>query len=117
MKTLILGMGNPIMGDDGVGIWAARALKDRFNEEEEVTVMETSMAGLNLLELMADYDRAILIDAIKTGKGEVRFIDLSLRCLMTPDTLFLLMGWAFLRLLSWAAGSAYLYPERSSSLL
>jgi len=70
MKTLILGMGNPIMGDDGVGIWAARALKDRFNEEE-VTVMETSMAGLNLLELLADYDRAILIDAIKTGEGEV----------------------------------------------
>ena len=70
MKTLILGMGNPIMGDDGVGIWAARALKDRFNEEE-VTVMETSMAGLNLLELLADYDKAILIDAIKTGEGEI----------------------------------------------
>ncbi len=70
MKTLILGMGNPIMGDDGVGIWAARALKDRVNEEK-VTVMETSMAGLNLLELLADYDKAILIDAIKTGKGEV----------------------------------------------
>lgn len=70
MKTLILGMGNPIMGDDGVGIWAARALKDRVNEEE-VTVMETGMAGLNLLELLADYDRAIIIDAIKTGEGEV----------------------------------------------
>ena len=70
MKTLILGMGNPIMGDDGVGIWAARALKDRVNEEK-VTVMETGMAGLNLLELLADYDRAILIDAIKTGEGEV----------------------------------------------
>jgi len=70
MKTLILGMGNPIMGDDGVGIWAARALKDRVNEEK-VTVMETGMAGLNLLELLADYDRAIIIDAIKTGEGEV----------------------------------------------
>jgi len=116
MKTLILGMGNPILSDDGIGIWVARALEGELSGGE-VTVMETSMAGLNLLELMADYDRAILIDAIKTGKGEVRFIDLSLRCLMTPDTLFLLMGWAFLRLLSWAAGSAYLYPERSSSLL
>jgi len=60
MKTLILGMGNPIMGDDGVGIWAARALKGKLNEEE-ATVMETGMAGL----------RAILIDAIKTGEGEV----------------------------------------------
>ena len=70
MKTLILGMGNPIMGDDGVGIWATRALKGKLNEEE-ATVMETGMAGLNLLELLADYDRAILIDAIKTGEREV----------------------------------------------
>ena len=70
MKTLILGMGNPIMGDDGVGIWAARMLKSKLNDQE-VTVMETGMAGLNLLELMAEYDRAILIDAIKTGEGEV----------------------------------------------
>ena len=70
MKTLILGMGNPIMGDDGVGIWAARGLKSKL-DEAEATVMETGMAGLNLLELLADYDRAILIDAIKTGEGEV----------------------------------------------
>jgi len=70
MKTLILGMGNPIMGDDGVGIRAARMLEDKINDQE-VTVLETGMSGLNLLELMADYDRAILIDAIKTGEGEV----------------------------------------------
>ncbi len=70
MKTLILGMGNPILNDDGVGIWVARALEGKLNGEE-ITVMETSMAGLNILELLADFDRAILIDAIQTEKGKV----------------------------------------------
>ncbi|MFC1937543.1 hydrogenase maturation protease [Chloroflexota bacterium] len=70
MRTLILGMGNPILSDDGVGIQVARMLKSRLNRED-VTVMETSMAGLNLPELLEDFDRAILIDAIQTGSGEI----------------------------------------------
>lgn len=70
MKTLVLGMGNPILSDDGVGIWVARALEGKFNREE-ITVMETGMAGLNLLELLTDFDRAILIDAIQTGKRKI----------------------------------------------
>jgi len=67
MKTLVLGMGNPILSDDGIGIWVARALEGELSGGE-VTVMETSMAGLNLLELLVDFSRAILIDSIQTGK-------------------------------------------------
>ncbi len=70
MKTLILGMGNPILADDGAGIWAARELQDRVNQEE-VTVMETGIAGLNLLELLTGFDKAILIDAIQTREGKI----------------------------------------------
>jgi len=69
MKTLILGMGNPILSDDGVGIWVARVLEDRLNQPE-ITVMETSVAGLSLLDLLAGYDRAIIIDAIQTAGGK-----------------------------------------------
>jgi len=70
MKTLILGMGNPILSDDGVGIWVARALEGRLNQQE-ITVTETSMAGLNLLDLLVNFDRAIIIDAIQTLGGKV----------------------------------------------
>ena len=70
MKTLILGLGNPILSDDGVGIRVARALEGRLNQQE-VTVMETSMAGLNLLDLLVNFDRAIIIDAIQTVGGKV----------------------------------------------
>jgi len=69
VKTLVLGLGNPILSDDGVGIWVARALEGRL-DQPEITVMETSMAGLNLLDMLISYDKAIIIDAIKTREGK-----------------------------------------------
>ena len=70
MKTLILGLGNPILSDDGVGLQVAGELKAKL-DQQEVTVEETSMAGLNMLDLLAGYDRAIIIDAIQTMEGKV----------------------------------------------
>ena len=69
MKTLILGLGNPILGDDGAGLHVAEELKGRLNQQE-VTVMETSLAGLSLLDLLVNFDRAIIIDAIQTVGGK-----------------------------------------------
>ena len=69
MKTLILGLGNPILSDDGVGIRVAEELKDRLNQPE-VTVMEVSVAGLDFLDLLDGYDRAFIIDAIQTREGK-----------------------------------------------
>jgi hydrogenase maturation protease len=70
MRTLVLGLGNPILTDDGVGFRVARELEDRL-DRQEVTVMDTSLAGLDLLDLLADYDRVIIIDAIQTVGGKV----------------------------------------------
>lgn len=81
MKTLVLGLGNPLLSDDGVGFYVARELKKRL-DHSEVTVMETSLAGLSLLDLLIGYDRAILIDAIKTPRGEAGQI-----YRLTPDVL------------------------------
>jgi len=69
MKTLILGLGNPILSDDGVGLRVAGELEGRL-DQREVTIMDTSMAGLNLLDLLAGYDKAIIIDAIQTEEGK-----------------------------------------------
>jgi hydrogenase maturation protease len=69
MKTLVLGMGNPIITDDGVGIQVAHEVANQLNDPR-VTVAETSAAGLSLLDSIVGYDRVIIIDAIQTEKGE-----------------------------------------------
>ncbi len=70
LKTLILGLGNPILSDDSIGIRVAQAVGQDYCGEA-VTVIEASQAGLNLLDLIAGYDKLILIDAIQTASGDV----------------------------------------------
>jgi hydrogenase maturation protease len=69
MKTLILGLGNPILTDDAVGLRVARVIESRFSHPE-ITVIEASLGGLNLLDLLAGFDKAIIIDAIQTKGGK-----------------------------------------------
>jgi hydrogenase maturation protease len=68
-KTLILGLGNSLLCDDGVGIYIAAELKNRV-DRPGITIMETGVAGLSLLDLLVGYDRAIIIDAIQTVGGK-----------------------------------------------
>lgn len=70
MKTLVLGIGNPILGDDGVGAHVAQELAEEI-KDENIEVKDTSVAGLNLLELIVGYDRLIVIDAIMTEDERV----------------------------------------------
>jgi hydrogenase maturation protease len=75
MKTVVVGVGNPILGNDGVGIHVARELKGKV----EADVREAYTGGLNLLDLMIGYDRAILVDAVYMEDmeiGEVRVMSL-----------------------------------------
>jgi len=67
MNTLVLGIGNPILTDDGVGIEIAQKLKE---ENPELDVIETSEAGIALLDFVTGYNKLIIIDSIKTEKGE-----------------------------------------------
>jgi hydrogenase maturation protease len=68
MKTLVLGLGNPILSDDGVGIRVAHEVAGQAHDRQ-VTVTETSGAGLGLLDFITGYDRVIIIDAIQTKEG------------------------------------------------
>ena len=69
MKTLVLGLGNPILSDDAVGIRIAHEVGKNLNDPQ-VTVAETSAAGLNLLDSIVNYDEVIIIDAVQTEKGQ-----------------------------------------------
>ena len=69
MKTLVLGVGNPILSDDGAGIRVAREIEARI-DDPDATVLEASVSGLGLLDLLAGHDKAIIVDTIHTGEAE-----------------------------------------------
>jgi len=68
MKTIVVGLGNPILSDDGIGIRVAQAVRERIGKGE-VEFLEASLGGLRLAEQLEGYDRVILIDAIQTRTG------------------------------------------------
>jgi len=67
VKTLVLGVGNPILMDDGIGIHVVRELK-KLNLPG-VEVEELPASGLELLDMVVGYDKVIIVDAIRTKGG------------------------------------------------
>ncbi len=66
MKTILVGLGNPILTDDGVGVKIAYEVEKALlpNIPKDLTITEASVGGLRLMELLIGYDRVILVDAI-----------------------------------------------------
>ena len=69
MKTLVLGLGNPILTDDGVGVRVVQEVAT-LHPQNDVTFAEASVGGLRLLEIIAGYKRIIMVDAIQTSNGK-----------------------------------------------
>ncbi len=79
MKTIVLGIGNPILSDDGVGIHVANQLKQHI-KDPNVAIDEALTGGMNLLDLIIGFDKAILIDAVKMKNartGDVKRFSIS----------------------------------------
>jgi hydrogenase maturation protease len=67
MRTLVLGMGNPILSDDGVGLALAEMLRNRV---PGVDVAASAMIGLSLFDLIIGYDSIFIIDAMTMKDGK-----------------------------------------------
>jgi len=65
MRTLILGLGNDLLGDDGIGLVAAEKLEGLIGHRADVVT--SSLHGLALLDLFIGYDKAVIIDAVQKG--------------------------------------------------
>ena len=68
MKTLVLGLGNLILSDDGVGIRVVQEIEKQL-KDPQITVAEVAEAGLRLLDSIIGYDKVIIIDAVQTERG------------------------------------------------
>lgn len=67
MPILVVGVGNPLRGDDGFGVRALAAFRDR-GQMADVHCIETGIGGMHLVqELMRGYDALILFDAVDRG--------------------------------------------------
>ena len=74
MRVGIIGLGSVIMGDDGVGPYALRALEALWQMPDEVTPLDLGTPGPEFSHYLQGYDAAVVIDSVKTEgePGEVR---------------------------------------------
>ena len=71
--TLILGLGNPLRGDDGVGPFVVKALLDR-GLPQGVKALDAGSGGLALLQIMEGWDRVLVVDAADVGRQPGQFV-------------------------------------------
>jgi len=71
MKTLVIGLGNPILGDDGVGWKVVEKLSTAISQQSSVEVDTAALGGLSLMERLIGYERVIIVDSMETGQSPV----------------------------------------------
>ena len=69
MKTVVLGIGNLIMQDEGVGVRVVEALQRDHEIPEGVTVVDGGTSAMEMLDELSDLDHLIVVDAINAGKA------------------------------------------------
>ena len=66
-RILVLGIGNILFADEGVGIRAIERLQERYQFPDNVSVLDGGTLGLSLLGIISEVDHLIVVDAVKNG--------------------------------------------------
>jgi hydrogenase maturation protease len=67
-KVLVLGIGNLVMSDDGVGVKVVQRLQQEYRFPNCVEVLDGGTLGLDLLPKLEGLERLIIVDAVETGQ-------------------------------------------------
>lgn len=67
-RVLILGIGNTLLTDEAVGVRAVEALQDAYDLPPEVQAVDAGTSSMDMLDVIADVDLLVVLDALKTGK-------------------------------------------------
>lgn len=73
IKTIIIGLGNTLLSDDGAGIYVAEECR-KIPQCKDVTIVDGGLDGVTLLALLSEHDRAIIVDAVRTGEQKAGYI-------------------------------------------
>ncbi|MFI5120850.1 MAG: HyaD/HybD family hydrogenase maturation endopeptidase [Thermoanaerobaculia bacterium] len=76
VRLLVLGLGNVLCGDDGLGSAAIARLTARYETPEGMSILDGGTLGLSLLPYIEDAERVILVDAIRAEAPPGSFIRL-----------------------------------------
>lgn len=66
--TVVIGVGSPLMADDGLGVAALNALRDGWTFDPHVELLDGGTWGMNLLPFIEASENVLLIDAINAGQ-------------------------------------------------
>ncbi len=77
LRTVVLGAGSLLMGDDGVGVEAVHVLSERWAESPTLRFLDGGVWGMRLLPAIEEADRLIVIDAIRAGAEPGALVRLS----------------------------------------
>ncbi|MEJ5338218.1 MAG: HyaD/HybD family hydrogenase maturation endopeptidase [Aquificaceae bacterium] len=67
MKTLVLGVGNILLSDEGLGVRVVEELRKNYRFFPEVELMDGGTLGMDLLYFMEGFERLLLVDAVLGG--------------------------------------------------
>ena len=64
MKSIVIGVGNTLFKDDGIGVYTAWFLKNNYTFSPHLEILDGGTMGLNLIGYLQEYDRVILLDTL-----------------------------------------------------
>ena len=76
MRVVVLGIGNMLLSDEGVGVHAVEALQKTFMLADDVEVVDGGTTGMELLPMLHGTDHLIVVDAVRVGKPPATVIRL-----------------------------------------
>jgi hydrogenase maturation protease len=71
MKTAIMGFGNPVRSDDGVGMYVIEQLKKQLGDQEHISVFDMGTAAFEVLFGLKGHQKIILVDAVLNSNEPV----------------------------------------------
>jgi hydrogenase maturation protease len=67
MRAVVLGIGNMLMTDEGIGVRVIEEIERRFRMPPGIEVIDGGTSGMELLDALDDLDHLIVVDAVRSG--------------------------------------------------
>lgn len=88
-STMLLGLGNPILGDDGIGCMLAELVGDMLGPMDGLEVLSASVSPVRLVDIISGFHRLLVLDSVTTRRAEpgtLMEVDFTVEGLLPPSS-------------------------------